>query len=891
MPLVQRGNRLFDRPHLRVIALVGLIVPRWLRADWRQEWETELRCREMLLDDWDRLGWRMRVDLIRRSTSAFWDALSLQRKRLEAEVFQDLRYGARMLTAHPTFTLVAVLTLSLGIGANTAIFSLLDKVLMRPLPVDRPNQLVAVVEGEKASSRVVSYPLYTDLRDRNDVLSGLAAYCQRPFSLTEGVRSERVIGQLVSGNYFAVVGVRPALGRFFLAEEDETPGTHPVAVISHGLWQRRFGADPAAIGKVLSVNAYNYTIVGVTPSEFTGTVRGTASDVFLPVMMLAQAVPGHGRMLGNRNSGWLQLIGRLQPGVSRDHAQAALYAIEEGGRPAATAKKDDVRSGRLLLVDGSRGSLDRVEDLSLPLKLMMGVVGFVLLIGCANVANLLLARASTRGREIALRLALGASRERIVRQLLTESTILAVLGGVAGLAVAYGFTSVLLSVQQQTNMVPRFFDGHLDGRALAFTFALSLATAVLFSLAPALQISKADLVESFKKGTPAGGGWRRSGLRSLLMVTQVALSLVVLIGAGLCVRSLRAVQSIDTGLEPAKVVTASFDLRLNGYSQERGRQFLNQLTHGVGRLPGVEAVSFANIVAFSDGFWIAGMSIDGYQPQPNERMPFDVNVVGANYFRTVGTPVVNGREFAPQDTADAPRVLIVNEAAARRYWAGRNPIGARTNRGLVVGVVKDSRERGLTANPRPAVYLPFSQSYVPELSLHVRAAMDPRALLADVRRAIQSLDATLPVYDVKTLSQQQDGSLHAERLAALLLTLFALLALMVSAVGIYGVLSYAVTERTREIGIRLAHGAQPRDLIRLVVGQGMSLTLVGLTVGLAASFALTRLLRHLLFGVSPTDPFTFVVVPLLLATVALLACWIPARRATRLDPLSALRHE
>jgi predicted permease len=890
-PLV-RCKRLFAQPHLRLIALIGIIVPRQLRADWRQEWETELRYREMLLADWDRLDWRIKLDLLRRSTSAFWDALWLQRRRLEAEVFQDLRYGARLLVAHPGFTIVAVLTLSLGIGANSAIFTLLDQVLIRPVPVEQPHELVVVVEDGNGTARVVSYPLYSDLRDGNDVLVGLAAYVQRPFSLTDGVRSERVTGQLVSGNYFAVLGVRPALGRFFLSEEDRTAGTHPVAVISHGLWRRRFGADPRVIGKELSISGYRFTIIGVTPSEFTGTTRGTAPDVYLPVMMLGQAAPGDGGMLSNRNAGWLRLIGRLKSGISRQRAEAALTALTEGLQPSQARKAADGPPAKpFLLVDGSHGYLDRVQDLSLPLKLIMGVVGFVLLIACANVANLLLARASARRGEIAVRLAIGASRARIVRQLLTEGAILATVAGITSFGVAYAFTSMLLGIQQQTTTVPRFLEGRLDSRTLTFTLALSLVTAVLFSLAPALQTSKPDLVESFKKAKSAGGGWRRAGLRSMLVVTQVALSLVVLIGAGLCVKSLRTLQSIDSGLEPTKVLTASFDLRLNGYDEARGRQFLSQLSDRVSRLPGVEAVSFANIVAFSDGFWISPMSIEGYQPGPDERMAFDINRVGPDYFRTIGTPVVNGRDFTSRDTAESPRVVIVNEAAMRRYWAGKNPIGARTNRGEVVGVAKDTKEKGLRTSPRPAVYLPLLQAYVPGLSLHVRAAIEPRTLLADVRRELQTLDAALPIYNVKTLDEQQAGSLYAERLAALVLTLFASLALIVSAVGIYGVLSYGVTERTREIGIRLAHGAQPRDLLTLVVGEGMTLTAIGLAVGLAASFGLTHLLQHVLFGIGTTDPLTFAVTPILLAAVALLACWIPAMRAMRMNPLAALRHE
>ena len=544
-------------------------------------------------------------------------------------------------------------------------------------------------------------------------------------------------------------------------------------------------------------------------------------------------------------------------------------------------------------MDGSRGHTDRVKDLSTPLKLLMGVVGFVLAVACANVANLLLARASARRKEIAVRLAIGAGRWRIVRQLLTESAILAALGGGAGLLVAYWGAGLLLGFQQQTNYVPRALDGSLDERALGFTLGLSLLTGIVFGLAPALVASKPDFVAALKDDTPGlGRVARRLSLRNLLVVTQVALSLVVLIGAGLCVKSLRALQAIDPGFEPAKVVTASFDLGQNGYNEARGRQFISQLSERVAALPGVEAVSFAHIVAFSDIPWVGPLIIEGSRPQP-----VNTNAIGPNYFRTLGASLGQGREFSARDTPDAPLVVIVNEAAARRYWPGQEVIGKRIIRGRgnqfaeVVGVVRNSKEKGLTADPRPALYLPLLQNYTPALTLHVRTATPSQTLLAAVRREAQSLDPTLPLYNLGTLAQQKDGSLYTERLAAALLTLFGLLAMSLAAVGIYGVLSYAVTERTREMGIRLSLGASPRDLLGLIVGQGITLTLIGLVIGVGASFALTRLIAKLLFGVSATDPLTFIVIPLLLTGVALLACWIPARRATRIDPLVALRYE
>jgi macrolide transport system ATP-binding/permease protein len=804
-------------------------------------------------------------------------------------MFQDLHFGTRMLLKHRGFTSIAVLTLALGIGANTAIFTLLDKAFIRRLPVEQPTQLVTFIEGATGAPAIFSYPMYADLRDRNEVLAGVVTYFQQPFSLSDGAQTERVIGQIVSGNYFATLGVHPALGRFFLPEEDRTPGTSPVVVISQGLWRRSFGANPAVIGKTVNLNGYRYTVVGIAPAEFTGTTRGTVNDVYVPMMMQAQAQPGRNDKLDDRGSGWLRVIGRLKPNVTREQAQAALtILIDDTNRmfPGKTGPK------RLLLMDGSRGHADRIKDLSLPLKLMMGVVGLVLLIACANVANLLLARASARRKEIAVRLAVGASRRRIVRQLLTESTILAALGGSVGLLVASWLTGLLLGFQQQTNFVPRTFDGRLDGRALGFTLALSLLTGVVFGLAPALQASKRDFVAALKEDTPGAGGWARGlSLRNLLVIVQVALSLVVLIGAGLCVKSLRALQAIDPGFETAKVLTASFDLSLNGYNEARGRQFLRQLSERIAALPGVESVSLARGVVLSDFVWIRSATIDGYQPRPDERLAFSFNVVTPDYFQTLGTPLVRGRDFTAQDTADAPPVVIVNEAMAGRYWPGHDAVGKRLNRGEVVGVVRNSKFKNLTEDQGPTIYAPLLQNYVPDLTLHVRAATDAQTLLAAVRREVQSLDASLPLYNLQTLAQQKNGSLYTERLAAALLTLFGSLAMVLAAIGLYGVLLFAVTARTREMGIRLSQGAQPRDLLTLVIGQGMQLTLIGLILGVGASFALTRLLARLLFGVSPTDPLTFALIPLLLASVAVLACWIPARRATRMDPLTALRYE
>jgi predicted permease len=829
------------------------------------------------------------VGLVKEVTREIWGWTSLDR------LGQDLRFGWRMLRKNPGFSLIAILTLALGIGANTAIFTLLDKVLIRSLPVEQPQQLVVFAKDASGAPVSFSYPMFAELRTHDQSLSGVAAYTQQPFSLSDGSRTDRVIGQIVSGNFFEVLGLRPALGRFFLPVEDHTPGSHPVTVISYGLWQRRFGADPAVIGKTINLNAYQYTVVGVTPKEFTGTTRGTVNDVYVPTMMQVQAQPGRNSKLEDRGSGWLNLFGRLKADAGRAQAQAALTALSAESKKAFPGSTDPAA---IILVDGSRGFTGRITDLTLPLKLLMGVVGLVLLIACANIANLLLARSAARRKELAIRLAIGASRWRIVRQLLTESLILAAIGGSAGLLVAAWVTRLLLGFQEQTNFVPRSLDGSLDGRVLWFTFGLSLLTGLVFGLAPALQATRTQFATVLKEDAQlVGGSARRLSPRHFLVIVQIALSLVVLIGAGLCVQSLRRLQAIDPGLEPAKVLTASFDLNLNRYNEARGQEFFAKLTERVAALPGVESVSLARGVAFSAFVWLRSANIEGYQPQPNERMAFDFNVISPNHFRTLGAPLVRGREFNAQDTADAPRVVIVNEAMARRYWPNEDAIGKRLKYGNldrfaeVVGVVRNTRDKGLIVDPRPAIYIPLQQQYMGDLTLHVRTASEKASMLAALRREAQALDAQLPVFNLMTLADQKDGLLYTERMAAVLLTLFSSLALILAAIGLYGVLSYAVTQRTREMGIRRALGARAGDVTWMVIGQGMKLTLIGLSLGLAAAFALTRLLEKLLFGVSPTDPLTFALITLLLAAVAFVACWVPARRAATVDPLTALRQE
>ena len=807
-------------------------------------------------------------------------------------LLQDLRYGIRMMRKSPGVTVAVLLSLALGIGANTAIFTMVDRVMLRRLPVQEPERLVAFVEaGARRSNSIFSYPFYADLRERNDVFSGLIAYNpQTALSLSIGGQTERIFGQMVSGDYFSVLGVRAALGRTFVPDEDRTPGAHPVAVVSHGLWQRRFGQDPALVGKSLVLNGHSFTVVGIAPAEFTGTVRGSSPEIFLPMTMQAEAQPGRGGKITSRNDGWIHLMGRLKPEVSSEQAQTQLTAL------AAQIKQDFPRTvdpDRISLAPGSKGNTDRVRDLSLPLILVMIVVGLVLLIACGNVANLLLARAGTRRKEIAVRLALGASRGRMCRQLLTESLLLSFLGGGIGLLVAIWLTDALLSFRPPTNSIPLTLDGRVDLRVLGFTLLSSLLTGILFGLAPAIQGSRPELVSSLKEETPLP--WhnlRRMSLRNLLVVAQVALSVMVLIGAGLCIRSLQKLQAIDAGFEPAKVLILSLDLSLSGYDPARGQQLYPKLVERISALPGIEAVSLANIVPLGDSLSTRSAEIEGYNPQPGERMTFYYNAVGPRYFQTMGISLVRGREFNAEDTAG---VAIINETVARRYFPGKDPLGGHIRRGRqlaeIVGIARDSKYRTLSEDPLPTLYMPLLRNYTPFVTLHVRTAGDPKTLLAAVRREVESLDPNLSAFNIKTLDEQKSSSLYTENMAATLLSGFGILALMLSAVGIFGVMAYVVDRRTREIGIRMALGAQRQEVLKEVLNEGMVLALAGLVLGLGGAMAATRLLSSFLYGVTPTDPVTLVLIPVILISVAFLANYIPARRAARIDPMVALRYE
>ena len=821
---------------------------------------------------------------------------------------QDLRYGTRMLLKAPGFTAVAVLSLAVGIGANTAIFSLIDKVLIRELPVEEPDRLVVVTANRGQGVLTGSnYPDFVDYRDRNEVFDGLVAYTQRALTLSEGGQAERIQGLIVSGNYFSVLRVRPALGRGFLPEEDKTASTHPVVVIGYGLWQRRFGADPGLVGKTVRLNAYPFTVVGIAPPEFNGTIAGGAPDVYVPIMMMAQiATTPFDRsnlLFGPRSrslSGSLQVLGRLKPGVSREQAAAAMTTL--GGQIARAHPNADGSprvEPQFLIEDGSRGHTNLLRDLRFPLQILMATVGLVLLIACANVANLLLARAGTRQKEIAIRLATGAGRMRLVRQLLTESVLLSTLGGAAGLALAISISGLIVSFTPPNDSAfsSLTFDNRLDMRVLGFTVAISVLTGILFGLAPAFAASRPDLVSALRdEATVFGKNRRHLNLRNLLVVGQVAVSVIVLVGAGLCVRSLRNLYAIDTGFDSTKVLVTSVDVSLSGYSRERGLQFYSELLERVQRLPGVEAVSLATQIALGDGFG-ATMRGEGYARKPGEDMSCDFNQIGPDYFHMMKIPLLEGREFGQSDTTNTPLVAIINQTAARRFWPGQSAIGRHVITGrppdeqarVVVAVVKDSKYRRLTEEVRPAVFIPFFQRYRGDMTLHVRTTGEPATMLAAVRREVQALDASLPLYNTRTLEEQKTSSLYTSRLAATLLTMFGLLALLLAAVGLYGVMAYSVNRRRREIGIRLALGAQGYEVCRLVMGEGTTIVAVGLVLGLTGALAATRVVESFLYGVTPTDPIAFGSAAVLLSAAALVANYLPTRQASRVDPLTAMK--
>ncbi len=829
----------------------------------------------------------------------------------------DLKFAFRQLLKNPGFAAVAVLTLALGIGANTAIFTVVNAVLIRSLPVKNPNELVQVlVTGLSGQPNYTfSYPFYERLRDGGRSLSGLFA--------AGGVgREDRMIvpnggnaevefvrAQAVSGNFFSVLGVPALLGRTITDTDDRPGNPQAVAVISHSFWQRRFGGDASVVGKTISFDDVPFTIVGVTPPGFFGFQPGDNPDLWWPL----QIAPQVGRGL-NEGSGWLRLMGRLSPGVEREQAEAELAVTYQHYRDEFAASRTakwsaEQRRGffalKFQLWPGHAGWTGLRDQFRQPLLILMAVVAAVLLIACANVASLLLARAAARRREFSIRSALGAGRLRVIRQLLTESLLLAAVGGLLGLLFAQGGTHVLLAFMRLQDD-PVSFNVAPDARVLLFTITASLLTGLLFGLAPAFHSSRLDLAAALK-GTAANvaaGIERQRSLQSLVVV-QVGLSLVLLVGAGLFIRTLRHLKELDAGFNRENVILFNIDFA-NRPEVARWATFYKELVARLETLPGVRAASLFNFGFLSGNSWTDNVVAEGYQVEPGENLECAGTAVGLRFFETFGMAVLSGRDFDAQDerlivstNTTVPRTAVINQAMARRYFGDANPLGRRfyfahqpAKKFEIVGVVPDAKYRSLREPSRPTFYVPFFQEDRGSwTTLALRTAADPRATIASLAGVVRGVEPTVRVRDLRTMNDVVNGSVHQERLIAQLGGFFSVFALALACLGLFGVLSFAVVQRTREIGVRVALGAQRRDVLSLVIGKGLKLVLVGSLIGLAGALATTRLVSNLLYGVTPTDPVTFAGVMSLLVAVAALASWLPARRATKVDPMEALRYE
>jgi predicted permease len=834
-------------------------------------------------------------------------------RRLLAGLARDLRYGVRTLRNNPGFTAAAVLTLALGIGANTAIFSLVSATLLQSIPVRDPERLVQVTWDRGG---VLAYPEYTELRDGSPMFEGrLAAWGGITASLNASGQTELVVGIIATGNYFEVLGVRPQIGRLLSPSDDVTPGAHPVVVISYRLWQGRFNGDPAIVGRDVLLNGHRFTIVGVTRERFNGAQLGAVRDLYVPIMMQAVMRPPRagysGEMdpdlLRRRTNRWLYGLGRLEAGTTPEQASARLTVLSATvGPPPPAGARPRIAVAVPINTGEVRDSLTAVA------ALLMSVVGAVLLLACANVANLMLSRAAARRREIAVRLALGASRRQLVAQLLTESLLLSLLGGVAGLALAYVVVTAFRTLPPPPGALPLALELAIDFRVLAFTLVLATLSGVAFGLAPALASSRLDLVpvlkdESFVPDARA----RRYNLRRLLVVMQVALSLVLLVVAGLFLRNLREVQRVAPGFDVERLVSAQLPVNLLRYTTEQGRTFYRTVTERVEAIPGVEAATVARVPVLGgsgrttsthlEGRASTAESVrnEGSGPSPISRDVASGNVVGPRYFQTLGIPLLLGRDFEARDTPEAPKIAIVNDAFVRVQFPDaerQTALGQRISIDgpegpwrEIVGVVGDSKYASLTQEMTPVVYVPLSQNHETGMVLYVRTSARPSVVLPAVRAAVQSVEPNLPLPDLHTVAEMVATSLYVPRMGAILLGVFAVVAVLLAAIGVYGVTSFAVAQRTREIGVRIALGAQRDDILNLVLKQGMGLVAVGIVAGLLLALAAGRSLASFLYGIRGTDPGTFVAVPLILSAVALVACLVPARRAMRLDPLAALR--
>jgi predicted permease len=835
----------------------------------------------------------------------------------------DVRLALRAWRRSPTFTLIVVASIALGIGANTAIFTLVDQVLLRTLPVREPEALVQVTKtgttygSNWGDGSEMSYPLYTDFRDNNQVFDGLFGRFGFAFHIGFSGRTERVLGELVTGTYFPVLGVGAAAGRTLTPDDDRLPGGHPVAVLSHGFWTSRFAADPSIVGRSMIINNHPYTVVGVARAGFEGIELGRPTQVFVPIMMKAQLTPGW-NALDDRRWQWVRVFGRLKRGVSIDQAKAALQPFyrsrlelevkEQAFSGASERVRQRFLENKIQLLPGAQGRSGFRRALTTPLWVLMGIAGGVLLIACANVANLLLARAAARQREMAIRLALGGTRRRLVQQLLVESILLALAGGLAGLAVAAIGAPLVLGFFANPD-VPDPVSTVPDARILAFTFAVSALTGILFGLAPALQSTRPRLAPTLKDqaGSVLGGGHAR--FRKALVATQVAVSLLLLISAGLFIRTLNNLLAVDIGFTADSLISFTVDPSLNGYTPARNKQLARTLLERLNRTPRVISAGTVTQRLLDGSQWSSSMSVEGYQPAADESVIALNNAISPGYFRTMGIPILMGRDFTDRDERATPpeegtpdfRVAIANETFVKRYVRGRLPVGAHVGFGgnpnsptpiEIVGVARDAKYTDVRADTPPQLFFPYLESSNPRaFTVYLRSSRPPDTMFGLVRKTVQELDANLPVSGTRTLETQVRQSLRNERLIATMSAIFGTLATLLAIVGLYGVMSYTVARRTREIGIRMALGARALDIGRMVIREVITIAAIGVAIGLPAAWWLSRYVESVLYGVPPKDAMTLAGAVALLVLVSILAGLIPSTRAARVEPTTALRYE